>query len=164
MDKAIEAAAPQMAQEMTARMGQSYDLIMTVMKSKAQKDPDWFFEKMDALGVSLDDLAEPSEAKKREMEQSSGGGDPNSRMDGILDEMAGEPEPSHSPEPDTQAQQTRPEPEPEPTPQEPEPDTVDQRKDQNGPHWGGDDEDGEDEEEEIDPELDGLMDEINNGD
>ena len=163
IDQAIEAAAPQMAEEMTARMGQSYDLIMTIMKSKAQKDPDWFFEKMDALGVSLDDLAEPSEAKKREMNGSGGATDPDSKMDQVLDEMSGESEPSRTPDPTEQTQQREPEPEPKPQPSSPDPEPLEEKTDNTGPHWGGDDEETEPDDEEIDPELDELMDDINNG-
>lgn len=89
MDEVTEEMARSWANEMGKGFAEFRDLIMTLLKSKAKKDPDWFFEKADELGVDIiEELSEPSEARKREMEMGRGGTSADSEIDRALQEMA----------------------------------------------------------------------------
>lgn len=82
-DEAVEEFAHQAASEMAAGAGGLFgdisDALGTAIKTKAQKDPDWFFEKMEQWDIDvLDAFLEPSEAKKQELDR---GAKPGSQVD-----------------------------------------------------------------------------------
>lgn len=122
---AIDEAAATMAQSMAQDFGKAYtdfrDILTTVLKRKAERDPDWFLEKADQFGMDLiNELGEPSDAKK----EGGGGGPDPTTADGEIEAMMqqmeqeesgngsgkvqGEPEPE---EPVRQPEQSEPEPE-----------------------------------------------------
>lgn len=95
-EEAIDAFAEEMAigtaenlsQEAGEGLVRFRNLILTVLESKAQKDPDWFFEMAERLDVDPVDLLEPSEARKREMEQSGQSQmGPQTQVDGEVDDV-----------------------------------------------------------------------------
>ena len=101
-----EQATQQMAQDIGGIFGDMREVAYTAFKKKAEKDPDWFFEKMEQWDVDiLDAVLEPSEARKEEMGGSSGGGGggfgADMDVDNALEEMGGlddSPEPQQTPE------------------------------------------------------------------
>jgi len=89
LDKAAaefaDQAAAQMAQDLGGIFGDARDIAYTAFKKKAEKDPDWFFEKMDKWDMDMVDvLLEPSEARKEQMDSKSGSPDA-SNVDEALD-------------------------------------------------------------------------------
>lgn len=122
-------AAPVVAQEMTQNMGRLFSIPVKIIEAKAERDPDWFIEKMDELGLEMDDFLEPSETKKERMEGGAGGGggpstQADAEIDNALDQMgqATEPEPEPEPaQPGGRPEETGPEPTDNTKPQEPEP-------------------------------------------
>lgn len=122
-------AAPIVAQEMTQNMGRLFSIPVKIIEAKAERDPDWFIEKMDELGLEMDDFLEPSETKKERMESGGGGGrgpstQADAEIDNALDQMGQAPEPEPEPEPAQPGgypEETEPEPTDNTKPQEPEP-------------------------------------------
>lgn len=95
LDRAAEQMADQMAAEMAGDIGgiigDARDVFYTAFKQKAQKDPDWFFEKMDEWDIDiLDTILEPSETRKEEMQKKNA---VDREIDDALDEVVGSPEP-----------------------------------------------------------------------
>lgn len=174
IDAAIEQAAPEMAREMTSRMGQGYDLIFTLLKSKAKKDPDWFFEKMEQFDMDvMDEFMEPSEAMRQESQAGSGQGRPNDQIDSILDDMSGGSQSQPSGDQDMRGGPPTPEPagstgpdRQDDAPTNPEPGNVEEKTNNDGPHWKDENNSPDDEplNEETDDELDELMAEVNGED
>lgn len=73
MDEFAAAAAQNMAGEVGKGFTQMRDVFFTLIKNKAKKDPDWFFEKMDEWDMDiLDEFLSMSEARQQEL---GGGGD-----------------------------------------------------------------------------------------
>lgn len=70
-DIAAEEAARQIAKEMSGEFaknfGRYFSLPAKVLEAKAEKDPDWFFEKLEQWDIDLDAFLEPSESRKQEM-------------------------------------------------------------------------------------------------
>lgn len=70
----IDTMADEMARNVASNAGQFYndmrDIFTTLLKRKAERDPEWFFEKADAFGMDIiDELSEPSQAKTQEKHQ-----------------------------------------------------------------------------------------------
>lgn len=74
-DIAVEEAAKNIAQEMSGEMAQNFgryfSLPAKILEAKAEKDPDWFFEKLEQWDIDIDDILEPSESRKQEMREQS---------------------------------------------------------------------------------------------
>jgi len=69
-DEVAEQMALNIAEDMGGFYSDMRTIITTVLKRKAEKDPDWFLEKADEFGMDIiDQLSEPSQAKKKEMEE-----------------------------------------------------------------------------------------------
>lgn len=88
VDKATEELVTKMAQNMADDFGMFYSdvrqIATTVLKRKAEKDPDWFLEKADEFGMDIiDQLSEPSEARKEQME-GGGAGAGQSQVDSMI--------------------------------------------------------------------------------
>lgn len=125
----VDEMAEEMARNMASDMGRMYsdfrEIFTTLIKRKAEKDPDWFFEKADTFGMDIiEELSEPSEAKKREMEQGGSSNTADSMVDDVMSQMGegggGSEEPTRGEPQQQRTQQQRPEPEPEPEPSRPE--------------------------------------------
>lgn len=86
-------AAGQMAEEMGGFVGDARDILYKVFMRKAEKDPDWFFEKAEKWDIDIMDvLLEPSEARKSEMvEDNSSNGDVSGAEDALEQVMADGP-------------------------------------------------------------------------
>lgn len=90
-----DAAARQMAEDFGGLFGDLREVLYTAFKKKAEKDPDWFFEKAEKWDLDiLDTLLEPSEARKREMQdQEPDLSEVDSEIDEALRELETEEEP-----------------------------------------------------------------------
>lgn len=73
-DKAAEEFADKAAKEMASDFGKFFgdarEVLYTAFKKKAEKDPDWFFEKMEKWDIDiLDAILEPSETRREELQE-----------------------------------------------------------------------------------------------
>lgn len=96
-DNAVEEfaqqAASNAAQDAGMLIAESREIFTTLIKQKAKKDPDWFFEKAEKWDMDLlDTIMESSEAKKQEKKQASG---VDSEVDAALERAMGDPDPVH---------------------------------------------------------------------
>ena len=73
LDTAAQEAAQQIANEaaheIAKDLGRYFGLPAKILEAKAEKDPDWFFEKMEQLDIDLMEFLEPSEARKEELKE-----------------------------------------------------------------------------------------------
>lgn len=105
VDKAVDEFADQFAKNLASDAGSFFsdarDIARTLLKKKAEKDPDWFFEKMEQYDMELvDTVLEPSDARKDELTGGGGGSQPSvdSEIDDALGDIGGgSPEPSQEP-------------------------------------------------------------------
>lgn len=104
--------APEVAREFTQNFGRYFGLPAKIIEAKVEKDPDWALEKLDKLGLDLDDILEPSEARKKEMreeEERNRQSKVDHEVDDVLDQVSGgtreQPEPEPQPTPNEQPQQ-----------------------------------------------------------
>jgi hypothetical protein len=73
MDQFAHSAADNLAGEIGQGFGQFRDVLISLLRSKAEKDPDWFFEKMDEWDMDLfDEFMSMSEARREELKESAG--------------------------------------------------------------------------------------------
>lgn len=105
MDEAIEEFSLEFANNMAQDAGTFFnefrDIAVTVLKKKAESDPEWFFEKMQKWDMDLfDEVMSASDAKKQGegMSKPQADGEVDSALDEIMESAGGE-EPE--PEPDT---------------------------------------------------------------
>ena len=81
-----DAAARQVAEDFGGFFGDAREVLYTAFKKKAEKDPDWFFEKMEQWDIDiLDAILEPSETRKRELEETPPDIDSLSEVDSEID-------------------------------------------------------------------------------
>ena len=132
----VDTMAEEMARNMASDAGKFYsdmrEVLTTLIKKKAERDPDWFFEKADAFGMDiLDELAQPSEAKQREQQAGGGQSQADAEVDAVLDQMqagGGQPEPRqqepHQPEQSQQGQPREPQEQPQQSPSADVPDEM----------------------------------------
>jgi hypothetical protein len=116
VDKAVDEFADQFAKNLASDAGSFFsdarEIARTLLKKKAEKDPDWFFEKMDQYDMEIvDEVLEPSSQRKEEL--TGGGSEPSvdSELDDALESMGGgqqSPSPSKDPETDPTQQNTSP--------------------------------------------------------
>lgn len=73
LDVATEEAARQIAQEASGEIAREFSryfgIPAKILEAKAERDPDWFFEKLEQWDIDLDAFLEPSESRKRELEE-----------------------------------------------------------------------------------------------
>lgn len=110
-DKVADRMAEKMAENVADDVGMFYsdlrNIATTVLKRKAEKDPDWFLEKADTFGMDIiDELSEPSEAKKKQMENQQHP-QADSEVDQAVQELM-EEENKPQPPPETETQQDAP--------------------------------------------------------
>jgi len=132
LDTMTEAMAEQAANEMAQRLSKGTGFFEILLKSKAKKDPDWFFQKMEEWDVDiLEELMSPSDYLKEDLGGDVEGFDVDGQVDAALEASSmGANEPSTS---ESDAQQ-----EPDPEPQQNEPAKMKQKKENEGPHWEDD--------------------------
>jgi len=83
-------AASEFASEFTGMFGDMRDVAYTFFKRKAEKDPDWLFEKMEKWDMDmLDVLLEPSEARKEEMGEGGSKPEADQEIDAAMEEVMG---------------------------------------------------------------------------
>lgn len=102
--------AQEMARNMASDAGRFYsdlrNLASTVLQRKAEKDPDWFLEKADEFGMDLiNELSEPSEAKRNQEEQGQAQPQTDAEVDQALQEMMGDQSGGGQPQPQEPPQQ-----------------------------------------------------------
>lgn len=72
-DVAMETAAKEIAREIgpqfASNFGRYFSLPAKILEAKAEKDPDWFFEKLEQWDIDIDDVLEPSQSRKEDMRQ-----------------------------------------------------------------------------------------------
>ena len=74
-ERFAEQATQQMAQDIGGIFGDIREVAHIAFKKKAEKDPDWFFEKMDKWDMEIvDAVLSPSEAMKEDQQSEGGGG------------------------------------------------------------------------------------------
>lgn len=97
-----EEAADEIAKEIAHNMGMGLSLVRKVLHSKAEKDPDWFLEKADEWDIDiLQELMEPSEARKREMKNQQRQPEADAEVDQALQQTVSErEEPEQEPPPE----------------------------------------------------------------
>lgn len=79
MDEALDEFAHAAAQNMAGEVGKGFtqmrDIFFTLIKNKAKKDPDWFFEKMEEWDMDIvDEFFSMSEARQEELKGGEAGG------------------------------------------------------------------------------------------
>lgn len=84
-----EEAADEIARELVGQFGGLLDIPRTVLKRKAEKDPDWFLEKAEQLDVDIMEIMEPSEQRKKEMEEErqQSGPEVDNEVDNALEQL-----------------------------------------------------------------------------
>lgn len=118
MDEAAEKFASEAASNMAKDFGKAFtemrEVMITVFKKKAEKDPDWFLEKADEWDMDVfDALMSPSEARRQEQQQGGSQqmhGADQEVMQAVQEVQGGGSQQSRQKQPQTQ----RKEPEPEP--------------------------------------------------
>lgn len=63
--------APEVARELTANFGQYFSLPAKIIEAKIEKDPDWAIEKAEQLDIDIFEFLEPSDRRKKELEEES---------------------------------------------------------------------------------------------
>lgn len=90
LDIAAEEAARQAAQEVSGEMmreiARYFGLPGKIIEAKIERDPDWAFEVIERLDIDIFKLMEPSEARKRELEQQGAGPEVDRDADRALEE------------------------------------------------------------------------------
>lgn len=120
MDEAAEKfaseAAANMAQDFGKMFAESREILITVFKKKAEKDPDWFLEKADEWDMDVfDAIMSPSEARRQEQKggrESHMTSTDQEVMEAVQEVQGG----GSQPQPQTHRREPEPEPEPEPDP------------------------------------------------
>lgn len=104
LDKAFDRAAEELASNFATDFGTFFtdarEIFTTVLRKKAESDPEWFFEKMEKWDMDLfDEVMEASEEKKSEQKEAMSQAD--MEVDNALQSISGgEPEPKETePEP-----------------------------------------------------------------
>lgn len=169
IDKAADQFAQNFAQNAAQGAGMFFkdlrEIARTLFKKKAEKDPDWFFEKAEKWDMDLfDEIMTESEAKSRGEETMSGEPSADLEVDNALESVKSNPNNNNGmgsteaqPRPNTQPQQ----------PREPSGDSIENQMDSMVD--GGDidemmmeDEDSVEESTEDDEEFSGEIDELLN--
>jgi len=109
VDKAVDQFADEFAKNLASDAGSFFsdarDIARTLLKKKAEKDPDWFFEKMEQYDMELvDTVLEPSDQRKEELTGGSSGASVDNEIDDALDGLnggvpGGEEEKTREPDP-----------------------------------------------------------------
>lgn len=84
MNELAVGTAENISEEAGEGLVRARNIMFKVLESKAEKDPEWFFELADRFDVDIMDLMEPSQARKQEM--GSGGGKTQSQVDNEIDD------------------------------------------------------------------------------
>jgi hypothetical protein len=136
--------AQQAAEEMAQRFSRGTGFFEILLKSKAKNDPDWFFEKMEEWDMDiLDELMAPSESMQEDLSSDFEGFEADAMVDEALGGVSGQ-------KGGGQQKQEEPEPQQQRTEPDPEPQRVEEKKENEGPHWGtSENEDDKDMEDEI---------------
>lgn len=91
LDTAAEEAAQQVAREVSGELvkefGRYFGLPAKVLEAKAERDPDWFFEKLEKWDINLDAFLEPSDARKEEIREQARGPEVDRDVDDALDRV-----------------------------------------------------------------------------
>lgn len=66
-EEAAKKAASEVAGEFAQNFGRYFSLPAKILEAKAEKDPDWFFEKLEEWDINIDEILEPSESRKEEL-------------------------------------------------------------------------------------------------
>lgn len=67
--KVADQAADEIAREIVGNFGTYFGLPAKIIEAKVEKDPDWALEKAEQFDIDIMELLEPSEQRKKEMEQ-----------------------------------------------------------------------------------------------
>lgn len=67
-EQVAKEAADEIAREIATNFGGLLSIPQTVLRRKAEKDPDWFLEKAEQFDIDVVDIMEPSEQRKKEMQ------------------------------------------------------------------------------------------------
>lgn len=123
MDEAIEEFSLQFAQNMAQDAGTFFsemrDVMATVIRKKAESDPEWFFEKTQKWDMDIfDEFMTASDAKKEEQQQTTPEAD--MEVDSALDRVMGEEEPEVKPSQRTSPQEPQQQPQQQPSQEYPE--------------------------------------------
>jgi hypothetical protein len=80
VDNAVDELAMGTAENLSSEAGQGMiqlrNIGLKVLESKAEKDPEWYFELADRLDIDPIELLEPSEARKEEIQKEQAGSQP----------------------------------------------------------------------------------------
>lgn len=102
-EQVVDQFAEEFARNMASDAGRFYsdmrDIMTTLIKRKAEKDPDWFFEKADSFGMDIiNELSEPSDAKKEEIRNQDAKSEPDAQIDNAVEQMMQNGEPEQPPQ------------------------------------------------------------------
>lgn len=84
--------AEQMSGELIGNFARYFGLPAKVLEAKAEKDPDWFLEKLEQWDIDIDEFLEPSEARKEELRQDKGPPEADREVDQALTETTSQRE------------------------------------------------------------------------
>lgn len=87
--KIAEEAADEIARQVIPEMGRYLGLPAKIIEAKIEKDPDWALEVAERLDIDIIDIMEPSEQRKKEMQQEQQQTSPqvDSEVDGALERL-----------------------------------------------------------------------------
>lgn len=110
----IDTMAEEMARNMASNAGKFYndmrEVFTTLLKKKAERDPEWFFEKADAFGFDIiDELSQPSSAREQQVNERTAPA-VDEEVDDVLEDMINNDQhpPEHPQQPPQQPDQEQP--------------------------------------------------------